>query len=193
MVTTEASIERVLGHRERFRDCRTDRDAEIHERLAQIGQDVERGHAAVVPVARHVPAAANHRDPVALALEDLDGFAINAAIETPKRFAQRINLLAREEDQRGMNDDDLDGWMRGPNVRTHGSIHSDVWSGNATALAAERHIAVFPVGGWWKDWPQSGRVGATVHQYSLVVTLHVMNGVPPASLPDDRGNRLIAG
>jgi len=30
------------------------------------------------------------------------------------------------------------------------------------------------VGGWWKDWPQSARVGATV-QYSLVVTLHVMS------------------
>jgi hypothetical protein len=101
-------------------------------------------------------------------------FAINAATETQERFAQRINLLAREEDQRTMNDDDLDGWTLGPNVRTRGSIHSDVWSGNAAALAAKRHIAVFPVGGWWKDWPQSARVGATV-QYSLVVTLHVMN------------------
>jgi len=33
---------------------------------------------------------------------------------------------------------------------------------------------VFPVGGWWKDWAESGRVGATV-RYSLVVTLHVMH------------------
>jgi hypothetical protein len=101
-------------------------------------------------------------------------FAVNAAAETQERFAQRINLLAREVDQRTMNDDDLEGWMLGPNVRTRGSVHSDVWSGNAAALAAKRHIAVFPVGGWWKDWPQSGRVGETA-RYSLVVTLHVLN------------------
>ena len=101
-------------------------------------------------------------------------FAINAATETPARFAQRINLLAREEEQRKMGDEDLDGWMLGPNVRTRGSIHSDIWSGNAAALAAKRHIAVFPVGGWWKDLPQSGRVGTAI-RYSLVVTLRVIN------------------
>ena len=100
-------------------------------------------------------------------------FAIKAASETLATFTQRINKLEREAEQNHMTDADLDGWTLGPNLRSRGSLHSDIWSGNATALAAKSHIAVFPVGGWWKDWKGSRRAGQDV-RYSLVVTLHVL-------------------
>ena len=101
-------------------------------------------------------------------------FGINAATETRERFAQRINMLAREEEEGAMKDEDLAGWTLGPALRTRGSIHSDIWSGNAATLAAKRHIAVYPVGGWWKDWRDSARADKPV-RYSLIVTLHVLN------------------
>jgi hypothetical protein len=103
-------------------------------------------------------------------------FAIKAATESLERFTQRVNKLERDAEQNVMNDADLDGWRLGPGVRSRGSLHSDVWSGNATALAAKSHIAVFPVGGWWKDWKGSERAGKDV-RYSLVVTLHVLGEV----------------
>jgi len=100
-------------------------------------------------------------------------FAIKAATETVESFTQRINKLEREVEQENMADADLDGWKLGPNVRSRGSLHSDIWSGTAVALASKSHIAVFPVGGWWKDWKGSKRAGSDV-RYSLVVTLHVL-------------------
>lgn len=100
-------------------------------------------------------------------------FAIKAATETVETFTQRINKLERDVEQGRMNDADLDGWTLGPNVRSRGSLHSDVWRGNAVALAAKSHIAVFPVGGWWKDWKGSQRADRDV-RYSLVITLRVI-------------------
>ena len=56
-----------------------------------------------------------------------------------------------------------------------GLIHSDAWFGTAAQFAAKSHIAVFPVGGWWKDWSGSNRDGERV-RYALIVTLDVLEG-----------------
>lgn len=106
-------------------------------------------------------------------------FAVNAATETLDRFRQRINLLVREttdgEEQESMPDPDREGWFLGATLRTRGSIHSDAWFGTAAKLAAKSHIAVFLVGGWWKDWSGSNRDDESV-RYALVVTLDVLDG-----------------
>lgn len=74
-----------------------------------------------------------------------------------------------------MPDPDRDGWFLGANLRTRGSVHSDAWFGTAAQLAAKSHIAVFPVGGWWKDWSGANRDGESV-RYALVVTLDLLEG-----------------
>lgn len=99
-------------------------------------------------------------------------FAIKGSTETPESFAQRINKLERDEGISGISDPDLDGWLLGQQLRSRGSIHSDVWSGSAAALASKSDIAIFPVGGWWKDWNDSNGHKQSV-RYSLVVSLEI--------------------
>ena len=48
--------------------------------------------------------------------------------------------------------------------------------GTAAELAEKSHIAVFPVGGWWKDWKGAGQPTKAV-RYALVVTLEVAEGL----------------
>lgn len=106
-------------------------------------------------------------------------FAVKGATESAEEFNQRINLLEREavaesgEDEHGaFRDPDSAGWFLGTKLQSRGSIHSDVWMGTAAELAEKSHIAVFPVGGWWKDWRGAGQPNKTV-RYALVVTLEV--------------------
>ena len=61
----------------------------------------------------------------------------------------RANWATRKGDeQRGAAGADP-GWFFAPGRRDRGSLHSDVWEGTATALAARYAIAVYPptVGG----------------------------------------------
>ncbi|MGJ7571086.1 S8 family peptidase [Variovorax sp. RB2P76] len=103
-------------------------------------------------------------------------FAVRAASETSERFQQRINKINRdemgEERENTMPDPDGDGWLLRSRLRSRGSLHSDTWFGLATDLANKSEIAVFPVGGWWKE------IGSELEEdlelrYALVVSLQV--------------------
>ena len=105
-------------------------------------------------------------------------FAIRAASETSERFHQRINKIERDEmgdfREDSMPDPDSAGWFLRSRLRSRGSLHSDTCSGTATALANKSELAVFPVGGWWKE------IGAMLEEdvemrYALVVSLEVRN------------------
>lgn len=104
-------------------------------------------------------------------------FAVKAATETDDLFGQRINKIEREEaagDEpiESMQDPDSQNWFLGSKLRSRGSIHSDIWTGTAAQLASKSHLAVFPVGGWWKDWSQADRHGIPV-RYALIVSLEI--------------------
>jgi len=108
-------------------------------------------------------------------------FAVKGATETAVRFGQRINKIERDEaaglgDPEAMHDPDLAGWFLGAQLRSRGSVHSDVWIGTAAELADKSHIAVFPVGGWWKDWKEAGLYASEI-RYSLVITLEALEAV----------------
>jgi hypothetical protein len=49
-------------------------------------------------------------------------------------------------------------------------LHSDIWRGTAAKLAAKDCIAIYPVGGWWKDLKKKNKWDAQT-RYSLVVTI----------------------
>lgn len=104
-------------------------------------------------------------------------FDVKAATETDDRFNQRINLIERlaaagEEGPESMPNPDRDGWLLGSQLRSRGSLHSDVWRGTAADLAGKSHIAVFPVGGWWKDWKGAPRPDRSV-RYALIVSIEI--------------------
>ena len=97
-------------------------------------------------------------------------FWVKRPEESLERFRLRVNAAARDENEpvtKGGNDD---GWVLGPRLRNRGSIHSDIWRGTATDLASRHAIAVFPVGGWWREKPGLERVNRRV-RYALVMSL----------------------
>jgi hypothetical protein len=96
-------------------------------------------------------------------------FAVKTADEDIPEFRKRINKAARTEGEVVSSVDDT-GWVLGPTLRDRGSLHSDIWRGPANDLARRGVLAVFPVGGWWKDRIQHGRYNSTT-RFSLVVTV----------------------
>jgi len=110
-------------------------------------------------------------------------FAVKGSTETQRHFEHRINQLERDLAERAdeavedeLFDPDNDAWQLGASLRARGSIHSDLWTGTAAQLAQKSAIAVYPVGGWWKDWSDSRRDDLSV-RYALIVSLVVADGV----------------
>lgn len=108
-------------------------------------------------------------------------FAVKGATESAEEFSKRINMLEREtaaedSEQDGpretFRNEDATGWFLGAKLQSRGSVHSDVWMGTAAQLAAKSHVAVYPVGGWWKDWKGAGQPTRSV-RYALIVSLEV--------------------
>jgi hypothetical protein len=104
-------------------------------------------------------------------------FAVKGATEDEDQFKARINKLERSENEdSGFGDPDVAQWKYGAQLRARGSMHSDIWVGTAAQLATKSQIAVFPVGGWWKDWKEA-RQWNTEARYALVVSLKAADGI----------------
>lgn len=100
-------------------------------------------------------------------------FEINNVSQSLDDFKKKINALARAEDHSedtSSMGSSGNNWYLGPNNRNSGSIHSDYIMANAADLCDSKYVAVYPVGGWWKERPYLGRSNNTI-RYSLVVSL----------------------
>jgi hypothetical protein len=96
-------------------------------------------------------------------------FDLKRPLETDEEFAARVNGLERAAGYRNAANPD-DGWTFGTNSIAAGSVHCDVWRGPAADLASRGKIAVYPVGGWWRDNPGLRRFAAKT-RYSLAVSI----------------------
>lgn len=96
-------------------------------------------------------------------------FSIKTPTEGLDDFRARVSRDAQSEEVGARTQDDP-GWAIGPMQRNQGSVHSDSWAGSATDLASRGHLAVFPVGGWWKERANLERWRRDV-RYSLIVTI----------------------
>ncbi len=88
-----------------------------------------------------------------------------------ENFSSYVNGSAVNNNYDGP-EGDSDGWLFGPQLRTRGSLHSDIWTGTAADLADMHTIAVFPVGGWWKYRTALDRWQNSV-RYCLLISIEV--------------------
>ena len=100
-------------------------------------------------------------------------FEINSTNQSLEEFKAKVNIIARAEDHD--EDDSTNGfsgndWYLGPNNRNVGSIHSDYIIANAADLCESKYVAVYPVGGWWKERVYLGKSENKV-RYALIVSL----------------------
>jgi hypothetical protein len=98
-------------------------------------------------------------------------FEVIRPSQSIENFRSYINGMAESDSYTGP-EGDSDGWMLGRQLRTRGSIHSDIWTGSAADLADMHTIAVYPVGGWWK-YRNSGDRWQNEVRYSLLVSLEL--------------------
>ena len=98
-------------------------------------------------------------------------FALIKPSENPEQFKNRINKIAKDEEQdKNVETGSDDRWMFGKKNTNLGSIHSDIWEGTAQDIASCNFMAVYPSVGWWKErhhlkkWDKKAR-------YSLIVSL----------------------
>lgn len=61
-------------------------------------------------------------------------------------------------------------WLLGEKARNCGSLHQDQWTGAGVELATCDHVAVYPVGGWWKNNRRQDRRDLPV-RYALLISL----------------------
>ncbi|MCC7138131.1 MAG: S8 family peptidase [Planctomycetes bacterium] len=97
-------------------------------------------------------------------------FDVMRAAETTLNFQKRVNQAALDEDEKRPRSEGSDNWYFGPKARDRGSIHSDMLEATAADLASRGAIAVYPVGGWWKELPKRDR-SALGARYALVISV----------------------
>ena len=96
-------------------------------------------------------------------------FKIKDANQSLDAFVKSINVGMRDEDEEVENGNGLP-WYIGPNNRNTGSIHSDFADMNAVDLCDCNYIAVYPVGGWWKERSYLNKWDKKV-RYSLILSI----------------------
>lgn len=97
-------------------------------------------------------------------------FEMMLSTESEANFRKRINKADREDKADRSRSRDTEGWFLGPDLRAHGSIHSDEWTGLAAVLARRNKIAVYPTGGWWKERLKAERSNRKA-RFALLVSI----------------------
>ena len=99
-------------------------------------------------------------------------FDLNTPNETEQNFKSRINKAANEDEIIVGGTSGSERWKIGINNRKQGSLHSDIWIGNAADLATCNIIGIYPIIGWWRERHNLGCFNKQ-SRYSLIVSLEV--------------------
>ena len=96
-------------------------------------------------------------------------FDVKRSLENLNDFRQRINQKARIKETFSPSSESGNLTL-GKNLRSLGSIHSNIWCGTATGLAARGCIAIYPVIGWRRERPKFERWKKQA-RYALIVSI----------------------
>lgn len=98
-------------------------------------------------------------------------FDLQGQLETRQEFIARINRDAQaQESGASSGGTTSERWLLGENQRSLGSLHQDEWHGAGSELARCNSVAVYPVGGWWKNNSRRDRRDIPV-RYTLILSL----------------------
>ena len=97
-------------------------------------------------------------------------FDVKRPPESINAFRSRINAAARDEEEGTARDHGDSAWLIGAQNRHRGSLHGDIWRGNAADLASRECIAVYPALGWWRSRPKLERYDQAA-RYALIVSI----------------------
>ncbi|MGO2665221.1 MAG: subtilisin family serine protease, partial [Mycetocola reblochoni] len=96
-------------------------------------------------------------------------FDLQGRTENQAEFLQRVNREAQNEEG-GSRSSESDRWFLGERGRHLGSLHQDEWTGTGAELAHCNNVAIYPVGGWWKNNGRKDRRDLPV-RYALLLSL----------------------
>ncbi|QOQ39367.1 S8 family peptidase [Trueperella pecoris] len=96
-------------------------------------------------------------------------FDLQGRLENQAEFIKRINQEAQNEEH-GSRPNESGRWFLGAQGRHLGSLHQDDWTGAGAELAHCNNVAVYPVGGWWKNNRRKDRRDQPV-RYALLISL----------------------
>lgn len=96
-------------------------------------------------------------------------FDLQGRLENQDEFVQRVNREAQSEEG-GSRPSESDRWFLGERGRHLGSLHQDEWIGTGAELAHCNNVAVYPVGGWWKNNGRKDRCDLPI-RYALLISL----------------------
>jgi len=97
-------------------------------------------------------------------------FDVKRPHESDAEFRARISQAAQEETGATPDPGADPHWLVGPQNRHRGSLHTDIWRGQAAELAARSTLAVYPSQGWWKTRTKLGRYDSLA-RYALLVSI----------------------
>lgn len=98
-------------------------------------------------------------------------FDLKNTTENVNEFVRRVGQAAGDEEGGGARTSSgVERWLMGPTTRNGGSLHQDIWTGSGADLAQCGTLAVYPVGGWWKNGARSDRRDLPI-RYALIVSL----------------------
>lgn len=97
-------------------------------------------------------------------------FELNNANQSLEAFTKSINKKMNQNEDIDEGTSGGSRWFLGKNNRDSGSIHSDFIEASAIDLCECMYLAVYPVGGWWKERTYLGKVESKI-KYSLIVSI----------------------
>ncbi|WP_161959872.1 S8 family peptidase [Xanthomonas arboricola] len=97
-------------------------------------------------------------------------FSLQKSAESLPSFLARINKAASQGEEEDPKIIGSQGWALGEKKRFRGSLHHDRLTCSAASLAGSKHLAVYPVGGWWKTRESHERFNRSA-KYSLIVSV----------------------
>lgn len=95
-------------------------------------------------------------------------FDMKKRTESRAHFRHRVNAGQASDDVKA--DAETSYWLLGRRAVQAGSLHCDLWRGQAIDLAGHDAIAVYPVGGWWKSHVGQKRM-ADKGRYALAISI----------------------